>query len=206
MPRSSKYPNFHGVSQTYSPYSPMPNMKQNTSKFAVQEQERLYGLPVDSTKKAGVRRLNRFGVDIPQFDDEDAQCAARFPQFSDYSKEDILDMAEMLGVNTAGMAKIDGCHALHQLGVQTEDHIVEVLNAVNYSPVATGAYAQSQAREDMINANNPTMVDMPKTPGEFGKKSRRHKKVKCMKSKVKGRDGKMKMLMRKANGRFCKKH
>ena len=119
---SKKQSKFSGVSPTYSPYSNMPSYQQNTSKYAVEHELMNNGLslPPSRKKRAEIAKLVRYGIPIPQMTKDDAQCAARFPQFSAMNKVDVLALAAAMGVDTNGMAKIDGCHALHQMGVDTE--------------------------------------------------------------------------------------
>lgn len=127
MPRKS-------LSPTFNAYSPM-NLAENTSKYAVEEELRDHGLslPPSRTKKQEIAKLRRYGIPIPQMTEEDAQCAARFPQFAAMDKEDIMDLAEIFGIDTTGMAKIDACHALHVKGVDTEhDHTNNILTV--YGP------------------------------------------------------------------------
>jgi hypothetical protein len=218
MPRSNKSRKFSGVSHTYSPYSLMPTEKQNTSLYAAKNALLDMGetLPKHATKKNIVAKLHRLGYDAPQFDEEDAECAARFPQFSDMPREDVLLMAEMLGVNTSGMAKIDACHALHQIGLETEDHVDEVVEMINASPVVQSSPVVKPAEPVKVNMPSRSELDAqirkdlitppaPTFASTFGSDKEGKKQKRCKKSKVKGADGKMKMLMRDKKGRFCKK-
>jgi hypothetical protein len=100
----------------------------NTSKYAVEQAllDNDLELPPSRLKRAGMAKLTPNGIPIPQMDEEDAECAARYPYLSDHSKEEVLDMAEMAGIDTRGMAKIDACHALHNNGIINELGLVKV--------------------------------------------------------------------------------
>ena len=114
---------------SYSPYSDKPSESQNTSLYSVKKSllDLKEQLPAHATKKNIINKLHRLGYEPLQMSDEDAQCAARFPIFSSMPKDLVLNMAESLGVNTDGMSKIDGCHALHEMGVKTEKHVDKLM-------------------------------------------------------------------------------
>ena len=150
-------------SPNYDAYSPVTTYKQNTSAFEVNEQLVENGLMPSRTKNQGISQLIRNGIPIHQMSDDDAQCAARFPQFSAMNKDDVLDLAESLGVNTSGMAKIDGCHVLHQMGIDTEHKVHSVL-ALSTSSSTLPSWNPSPKPSPPPNAPNPTFTSGSYTP------------------------------------------
>ena len=112
---------------SYNANVELPTISENTSRYALMEALRARHMSIPETKRRMIAKLRRNGLAIPQMTEEDAQCAANFPTFSAHNKEQILAMVELFtGESASGMAKIDGCHALHQMGVKTEEdaHIV----------------------------------------------------------------------------------
>jgi hypothetical protein len=142
---------------SYNPNVEHPNVSQNTTVHALMQALRARHLSIPETKRRMLSKLRRNGVPIPQMTEEDAQCAASYPNFSDHNKEQILEMVELFtGHSASGMAKIDGCHALHQMGVKTEEdaHIVSSylaeLNGMEGPLRENGLYGK-KCRRSMVN-------------------------------------------------------
>lgn len=147
-------------------YSPNPrklSKGRNTSKYAVEQAlvENGLELPPSRLKRAEMAKLTRNGIPIPQMDIEDAECAARYPYLSDFSKEEILDMAEENGINTRGMAKIDACHALHDNGV------INALDFMSEDPISYGKVV-GEVNNDWV-CNMPTNVVSDMSCGQKSK-------------------------------------
>ena len=125
--KSDSLTKFSGVSCVFSPYQAVVTEAQSVDKTVVDDMVDLYGLR-PGTKKQEMRELKRNRIDVPNiYNDEDLQCAARFPQFSNMSKDEVLDLAEMVGINTKNITKVRACHELHQMGIDTEHKVHSVL-------------------------------------------------------------------------------
>lgn len=118
---------FYGShSHAYNPYTDEPSEEEDTSALAVRERAIELGINVDhKTKHQLVKALHRRGVVSPQMSDEDAECASRF---GNLTKDEVVNSAVMLGLVKPSSTKIDACKALHDAGIQTEDHLVVVMN------------------------------------------------------------------------------
>jgi hypothetical protein len=121
--KSSYNRNFYGFSlSNASNPSPYVRKSDQTSKYAVEKELSAHDLPIPPSHLLPyeIAALTRNGYDYPRFSKEDMECAARYPQFNDKNKEDVLNMAEAMGIDTTGMAKIDACHAMNQMGLTTK--------------------------------------------------------------------------------------
>jgi hypothetical protein len=140
----------------------------NTSKYAVEQAllDNDLELPPSRLKRAGMAKLTRNGIPIPQMDEEDAECAARYPYLSDHSKEEVLDMAEMAGIDTRGMAKIDACHALHDNGIINGLGLVNDMNM--YLPPSMPGKVVGAVNNDWV-CDRPTNVVSDMSCGQKSK-------------------------------------
>jgi hypothetical protein len=154
------------LQHAFNAYAVDPSEAENTSAQAVREEARAMGINnVDHKSKAQlIRALHRMGDSpVPQMSEADAECASRF---ANLSKEEVVNSAVMLGLVKPSSTKIDACKALHDAGIQTENHLVVVMN--DMKPLESQKWEQWQCeRPTNVVSNYSCGIPMKDSNGQL---------------------------------------